>query len=214
MTRISLGAMHARGIRLSPHEAIAVVHQVCELLKHGDDRGRPLAAPALIELFVTEDGGVDIDPKRPILAAASGGSFRNLIDELLPLDAGDTEKTSARDADKYAAPLDAHPFRFASDTTGTNERHLLRQLFERARRHVGTTEVRLTQAAPAELARTELAQTEPAQNRASPDRAGPDRAGPDRAGPDRATPDGATPPGVNPRGASPDGPGPDCASAD
>ena len=63
--RINLNHLNGSGVRLTPYEAVAVVHQVCELLKASDQRGHPLAPPTIDQLFITETGDIGIEPRRP-----------------------------------------------------------------------------------------------------------------------------------------------------
>jgi hypothetical protein len=119
-------------VQLSPHEAVAVVHQVCNLLT-SDHRGLPPVTPLLDELFVTDGGEVGMESPQLTPERAARRSISTLVDELLPPDGIDTEKSSGSDSHLYAQLSGpARHGKVAPLFDPADEQAVLRNLFERA----------------------------------------------------------------------------------
>jgi hypothetical protein len=134
VSRIKLNDLSSSGVHLTPHEAVAVVHQVCNLLKV-DRRGSALRAPTLDELFVTDEGEIAIEPQTEPIVRVPRRSLSQLVDELLDPDALETEKLSGGDSRMYGVQTQHRPIVRFGTTSSVNpgdERAVLRQLFDRA----------------------------------------------------------------------------------
>ncbi len=134
VSRIKLNDLSSSGVHLTPHEAVAVVHQVCNLLKV-ERRGSPLHTPTLDELFVTDEGEIGIEPQREPLPRVPLRSLSQLVDELLDPDAIGNEKNSGGESRMYGVQTHHRPIvRFGATSTVKpgDERAVLRQLFDRA----------------------------------------------------------------------------------
>lgn len=118
-------AVGLHGVRLTPREAIAVVHEVCGVLRRASLRGHVLAPPSLKDLAVTADGEILVENERPA-RQGNAGSLNGLIDELLPLDGLEPAAWGAP-----ATPAYNGDGRGGGGTTP--DRHVLRQLYTRAR---------------------------------------------------------------------------------
>ncbi len=135
--RINLNHLSGSGVRLTPYEAVAVVHQVCELMKASDQRGRPLAPPTIDQLFITETGDIGIEPRPPGRAAQAPRALSQLVDELLPADRVASEILSPPPAHVYGSTTShaRHANRSSANAAIVNpgdERAVLRHLFDRA----------------------------------------------------------------------------------
>ncbi len=118
-------AVGLHGVRLTPREAIAVVHEVCDVLRRASLRGHVLAPPSLKDLAVTAEGEILVENERPV-RQGDAGSLNGLIDELLPLDGLEPAAWGAP-----AAPAYKGDGRSASGGS-TPDRQVLRQLYARA----------------------------------------------------------------------------------
>jgi WD40-like Beta Propeller Repeat len=135
--RINLNHLSGSGVRLTPYEAVAVVHQVCELMKASDQRGHPLAPPTIDQLFVTETGDIGIEPRPPGRAAQAPRALSQLVDELLPANRVASEILSPAPAHVYGSTTShaRHATRSGANAAIVNpgdERAVLRHLFDRA----------------------------------------------------------------------------------
>jgi hypothetical protein len=129
-------ALGLHGVRLTPREAIAVVHEVCGLLRRASFRGQHLAPPRLHELAVTNQGAIVMQTER---RAQSGddSSLNGLIDELLPLDGMEPPAWGGPSARSQRGRAVGHG---AAAARVTDDCFILQQLYVRARscdRHHG-----------------------------------------------------------------------------